>query len=146
MRGAWGGIAFDENTPRAVTQALRILAIADAVGAAEPIEVLHAFDLVEQRADDVPLIQAIADSSHAKVALITTDKSMRTRQHERAAFMDTGCVGIVLRGNWNHASLWDRARLSLLWWTTWVTQVRTARPGSLWQCPWSERPKPLKPF
>jgi hypothetical protein len=139
-------IAFDENTPRAVAHALRILAEADAIGSPEPMEVLHALDFVEKGTPDVTLIQAVADGTHARAALITTDKSMRTRVHERAAFTDTGCIGIVLRGKWNQASLWDRARLSLLWWTTWVDQVRGAPPGSLWQSPWAERPKPLKLF
>ena len=103
--------------------ALRILAEADAIGSPEPMEVLHALDFVEQGMPDITLIQAVTDGAHCKAVLITTDKAMRTRQHERAAFVDTGCIGIVLRGRWNHASLWDRARLSLLWWTTWTTRV-----------------------
>jgi PIN like domain len=139
-------VAFDENTPRAVAHALRALAVADTIGSAEPIEVLHALDLVERGTPDVTLIQAVADGTHTKAVLITTDKAMRTRQHERAAFADTGCIGIVLRGRWNHASLWDRARLSLLWWPIWVQQIQAAQPGTMWQCPWSERPKLLKPF
>ena len=139
-------VAFDENTPRAVAHALRILAVADAMGSPEPMEVLHALDFVERGTPDVTLIQAVADGTHAKAVLITTDKAMRTRQHERAAFVDTGCIGIVLRGQWNHASLWDRARMSLLWWSTWVAQAQQAHPGTLWHSPWSERPKPLKMF
>jgi hypothetical protein len=139
-------IAFDENTPQAVARALRILAEADAIGSAEPMEVLHALDLVQKGTPDVTLIQAVAEAAIGNAVLITTDKAMRTRQHERAAFVDTGCIGIVLVKHWNHASLWNRARLSLLWWTTWVEQGRTARPGSLWQSPWAERPKPLKPY
>jgi len=139
-------IAFDENTPRAVARALRILAAADAVDSEQPLEVLHVLDFLEQGTPDVPLIQAVADGSHRKAALITTDKAMRTRQHERAAFVDTGCIGIVLRGNWNHASLWDRARLSLMWWRVWTAQVQVAPPGSLWQSPWSQKPKPLRPY
>jgi PIN like domain len=139
-------IVFDENTPRAVAQALRILAFADAAGSLEPIEVLHALELVERGTPDVPLIQTVADGSHSPAALITNDKSMRTRQHERAAFSDTGCIGIVLRTQWNNASLWERAHASVLWWPTWVAAVSTAKPGTLWQCPWSTRPKPLRPF
>ncbi len=139
-------IAFDENTPPAVARAIRILAEADAIGAAEPMEVRHALDLVPRGTSDVLLIQAVANGASGKPVLITSDKSMRTRQHERAAFTQTGCIGIVLRGRWNHASLWDRARLTLVWWTTWVPQAQAAPPGSLWQCPWAERPKPLKPY
>jgi len=110
------------------------------------MQVLHALDFVDRGTPDVTLIQAVADGTDAKAVLITTDKAMRTRTHERAAFTETGCIGIVLRGHWNHASLWDRARLSLLWWSTWTKQARQAQPGTLWLCPWSERPKALKMF
>jgi len=139
-------IAFDENTPWAVTQALRILATAEAAGSPEEIEVLHAYDIVSKGTSDPTLIQAVAEGYRGKAALITSDKSMRTRRHERAAFTDTGCIGIVLRGHWNHASMWDRARSSLLWWNTWVAQVGSSDPGTLWQCPWAEKPKQLKSF
>lgn len=139
-------IVFDENMPPAVAHAVRILAAADAVDLPEPIEVLHARELVARKTPDVLLIQAVADGSHTKAALITTDKSMRTRRHERGAFTDTGCIGIVLLGHWNHAPMWDRARVTLRWWRTWVEQVEAAAPGSLWQCPWAERPKPLRRY
>ena len=139
-------IAFDENTPQVVAHAVKLIAEADAVGSAEPLEVLHALDVVAKGAKDVPLIHAVADGTHARAALVTTDKSMRTRHHERAAFRDTGCVGIVLRGGWNQASMWDRARLSLAWWTVWLETVHAATPGTLWQCPWSGTPKSLKPY
>lgn len=139
-------IVFDENMPPAVARAIRQLASALDVGSPDPAEVLHAFDLAGQGTKDVPLIQAVADGTHAKSALITTDKSMRTRAHERAAFIETGCIGIILRQHWNHASMMDRARLSVLWWETWVQTVAGAKPGSLWQCPWSNRPKSLNPF
>lgn len=139
-------VVFDENMPRALAQAMRILAEANAIGAPEPLEVLHALDVVKRGTSDIPLIEAVADAKHHKAALITTDKAMRTRQHERVAFTDTGCIGIILMGHWNHASLWDRARLSLIWWTTWIAQIEEAQPGSLWRSPWAERPKPLRQF
>jgi hypothetical protein len=67
-------IDFDENVPSAVARAIRELASALDAGSADSVEVLHAFDLVHRSADDVPLIQAVADGTHAKAALVTTDK------------------------------------------------------------------------
>jgi PIN like domain len=92
---------FDENTPSAVARALRILAEADGRGVPDPVEVLHATEVVARGTHDIPLIQAITDGAHAKTVLVTTDKSMRTRSHERAAFVETGCIGIILRTQWN---------------------------------------------
>lgn len=139
-------VVFDENMPRAVAHAVKAIAEAEAHGSGMALEVLHALDFIAKGAPDVLLIQAIAESSQGKAVLITTDKSMRTRQHERAAFTETGCIGIVLRQGWNHASMWDRARYSLLWWGTWLETVQAAGPGTLWECPWSQRPKRLKAF
>ncbi len=139
-------IAFDENTPRVVAHAIKLIAEAEMAGSVDPIEVLHALDFTVAGTKDVSLITMVADGTHRRAALITSDKSMRTRHHERAAFTDTGCIGIVLRGEWNHASMWDRARLSLHWWQTWIGTVSSAAPGSLWQCPWLSKPKALKTF
>jgi hypothetical protein len=139
-------LVFDENTPRVVAHAVKLIAEAETAGSPEPLEVLHALDLVGKGTHDVPLIQKVADGSHPRAALITSDKSMRTKLHERAAFTDTGCIGVVLRGNWSHASMWDRAHMSLLWWSVWVNTVSASAPGLLWQCPWSTKPKPLKLF
>lgn len=139
-------VVFDENMPKVVAHAVKIIAEAEAGGPGETLEVLHALDLIAKGTPDVLLIQAIADGSHGTAVLITTDKSMRTRQHERAAFTETGCIGIVLRQGWNHASMWERARFSLLWWGAWIETARDAKPGTLWECPWSQRPKKLKAF
>lgn len=136
-------LVFDENMPRVLAEALR--PIARALAASDSVEVLHALDLIPAGTPDVSLIEAVA-AFPGKAALITTDKSMRTRAHERAAFQATGCIGIVLVGGWNHAPLLERAQLSLVWWETWAEAVAVAAPGSLLKCPYSRRPKPLSPF
>jgi len=139
-------IVFDENTPKSVAHAIKLLAEPEFSIPNETLEVLHALDLIRPGTPDTTLIQSVADGTHAKSALITTDKSMRTRRHERAAFHQFGCIGIILRQNWNHASLWNRAHHTLLWWPIWQQTVQSVVPGTLWQSPWSHRPKPLKPF
>lgn len=96
--------------------------------------------------EDSLLVQAAAEGISARSALITTDKAIRTRRHERAAFTATGCIGIVLRGDWAHAPLWERAVLSVMWWPYWVETIESAQPGTLWQSPWSRRPKRLKAY
>ncbi len=139
-------IVFDENTPITVAHAIRLLIEPENIGRHDPIEVRHALDLFDKGLPDTTLIERVADNTHLKAALITTDKSMRTRQHERAAYTTTGCIGIVLRGQWNHASPWERAIGTLHWWSMWVETIEGARPGTLWQCPWSMRPKRMTPF
>lgn len=136
-------LVFDENMPRVLAEVLRPLANALAVQG--PVEVLHALDLIAKGTPDVTLVEAVV-AFPGKAALITTDKSIRTRSHERAAFDATGCIGIVLVGGWNHASLIERAKLSVIWWETWAAAVAAARPGTLLKCPFSTKPRPLLPF
>ena len=139
----WIGLGWHFPEPRQVLSTAPVRERTPS-GSPEPLEVLYARELVAKKTPDVLLIQAVADGSHTKAALITADKSMRTRQHERAAFTATGCIGIILLGGWNHATMWDRARMTLRWWRTWVEQISEAEPGSLWECPWQERPKRLR--
>ena len=139
-------VVFDENTPRVVAHAIKLIAEAEAAGGPEPLKVHHALDIVDHGTKDVLLIQAAVGAGHERAALITTDKAMRTRSHERAAFVETGCIGIVLTGGWSHASMMERARHSLLWWSTWIDGIRDAPVGILLRCPWSSKPKPLKRF
>jgi hypothetical protein len=139
-------VVFDENTPYVVARAVKLIAEAEATGAPYRLEVLHARDLVPPGTSDVLLILRVADGTHDRAALITTDKAIRTRYHERAAFQDTGCIGIVLLNEWNRASMWDRARHSLLWWKAWLAAIESSPPGCLWRSPWSTKPKPLRAF
>ena len=106
----------------------------------------HALDVFEKGLMDSTLIERVAGGAREKAALITSDRTMRTRVHERAAFAQTGCIGIVLRGHWAHASAWERAICALRWWSVWVETVAGAPPGFMWQCPWSMRPKKLERF
>jgi hypothetical protein len=90
-------VVFDENTPRRVAEAIALLVAAERAGAAEQVEVRHALDLVAPGTADVSLLERVADGAPGKAALITADRMIRTRHHERAAFARTGCIGIVLR-------------------------------------------------
>lgn len=134
-------IAFDENMPPAVVRALQVLVASENAGAREAIEVLHALDLAARGTGDVPLIHRIADGAIGKAALVTADRRQRTRAHERRAFEDAGVVGIVLARQWNQAPMWTRAQLVLAWWFEWIRTIDGAAPGTVWSCPYAQKPR-----
>lgn len=139
-------IVFDENMPHVGARAVGMVAEELARADGRHLDVCHALDVVAAGTADVTLIEAITTGENGRVVLVTTDKSMRTRRHERAAFEATGCIGIVLCQHWNHASMLDRVRHSLLWWETWIATVEASPKGTLWRCPWRARPAPLRFF
>ena len=92
---------------------------------------------------DEDLLGALKESG-IKQALITTDRAMRRRRHERSAVASTGAVVIVGVSNWNQtSSLWDRARMMLWWWPTIAESARSANPGTFLELPWRQGVKPL---
>jgi hypothetical protein len=93
---------------------------------------------------DVDLMSALQERG-IKQILVTTDRAMRRRKHERAAVASTQAVVIVGVSNWNQqSSLWDRARMMLWWWPTIVQSSEAADPGTFLELPW--RQKGLKPL
>lgn len=137
-------IVFDENMPRAVVRALRCLVEAEYAGAPEAIEVLHALDLCPQGTHDVPLIQRGAEGAVGKAALVTADRKMRSRKHEREAYRQSGVIGIALASQWNHLSMWARAQLVLAWFPAWVEAIAAADPGTMLDCPYAQKPRRMK--
>jgi hypothetical protein len=138
-------IAFDENMPPVVVRALRPLVESETAGTADPIEVLHAVDLGGRGTDDGPLIRRLAEGASGKAALVTADRKMRTRRHEREEFRRTGVIGIVLASNWNNQTMWVRAQLVLAWWPEWIMTISTSRPGVMWDCPFAMKPRRMRP-
>ena len=110
----------------------------------ESYEVVDVVSLGLRGAPDTDLLAAIGADGKQGV-LVTADRAMRTRKHEKAAVAATGAIVVVGVANWNKAAgLWDRARHMLWWWPTIVGSVRTSAPGSFLELPWGTRVTPLK--
>ncbi len=128
---------FDENHPPALARMLAPLA------EGETYEVTEVVGLGLRGAPDTELLAAICVDGRRGV-LITTDRAMRRRKHERAAVASSGAVVVVGVSNWNQqADLWERARMMLWWWIEIVASAKAADPGTFLELPWRQRTKPL---
>ncbi len=128
---------FDENHPPVLARMLVPLCESD------PYMVTDVRSLGLGGMKDEDLLRALHEPD-VKQVLVTTDRAMRRRKHERLAVASTGAVIVVGVSNWNQASsLWDRARMMLWWWPTIVEGARSADPGTFLELPWRQTVKPL---
>lgn len=128
---------FDENHPPVLANMIEPLA------KDEPYEVTDVAKLGLRGAPDVDLLAAICADGRQGV-LITADRAMRRRKHERAAVASSGAIVIVGVPNWNQqADLWDRARMMLWWWPTIVVSASLAAPGTFLELPWAQKVRSL---
>lgn len=106
--------------------------------------VAHVADLGLRGTPDADLLAAIC-AGGIRGVLVTADRAMRRRKHEKAAVAASGAVVVVGVANWNQtASLWDRARHMLWWWPTIVASAQNAAPGTFLELPWGTRTAPLR--
>jgi hypothetical protein len=109
----------------------------------EPYEVTSVLNMGLRGAPDVALLPAIC-AGVTRGVLITTDRAMRRRKHEKAAVAATGAVVVVGVANWNQQSeLWERARMMLWWWQQIVKSSIEANPGTFLELPWRTNVRPL---
>lgn len=125
-------IALDEHIPRTVLDAVQKLLEDKRIA---KIEVVGAVDYVEAPSrSDVPWLRKFAEDGGK--ALITGDKGMRSRVHERKALLDLGLIVFFLPPKWNNETFMDRAAFLLRWWSVIVECAQTSGPSTCWEVPY----------
>ena len=123
---------FDENHPPVLARMLVPLA------KDEPYTVTSVLDLDLRSTPDTELLAALRTTAERNV-LVTGDRAMRKRKHERAAVAATGAIVVVGVPAWNQQSdLWERARMMLWWWPTIVRSAGAADAGTFLELPWRQ--------
>jgi len=129
-------IALDEHIPKTVLDAVQQLLEDERIA---KIEIVGAVNYVEAPSrSDVPWLRKFAEDG-GKV-LITGDKAMRSRLHERQALLELGLIVFFLPANWNNEPFMMRAAFLLRWWSVIVERAMTSKPSTCWEIPYSWAP------
>lgn len=124
-------VAFDEHIPPPVRDAVKPLS--DGLSS-KPIEVVAAKDYAKPPASsDVPWLENFAADGGR--AVISGDKGMRRRPHEREAITDLGLIVIFLPPSWNNAEFSAKSGYILYWWPVIMKLIRTSNRGTCWELP-----------
>ena len=128
---------LDENFPPVLARMLAPLA------EGEPYTVTSVQGLDLRGTPDAELLAALRATAERNV-LVTADRAMRKRKHERAAVATTGAIVVVGVAAWNQQpGLWERARMMLWWWPTIVRSAGAADAGTFLELPWGPRVRAL---
>ena len=87
---------FDENHPSALARMIAVPADAES----ESYTVTHVVALGLRGKPDTEVLAAIC-ADGARGVLVTTDRAMRRRSHEKAAVAKAGAIVVVGVSNWN---------------------------------------------
>lgn len=91
------------------------------------------------KSSDVPWLDRFAESKGH--AIISGDKKMRQRPHERLALYQHDFVVIFFEASWSEWDFYKKSALMLHWWPQITTKIKTADKGTFWVVPadWPQR-------
>lgn len=131
-------LALDENLPPALAHATNALLVPHG---GQAISIPERFGT---GIGDLEWIGALRQEDGW--AVLTADRRLRTRPHERLALMQSGLVFFVLAQGWNQESFWPKAAGVIRWLPSMIEAFSTVRPPALLAIPYRWTPKPLKPI
>lgn len=79
-------------------------------------------------------------------AVLTQDRKLRTRPHERLALEQSGLVVFILAHGWGPEPYWQTAAGVIRWLPSMLDAFRAARPPMLFEVPHRWTPALLRPF
>jgi PIN like domain len=77
-------------------------------------------------------------------AVLTADRRLRTRPHERHALEQSGLVVFILAPGWNQESYWSKAAGVVRWLPRILAAYQAAHPPALFLIPHRWTPAPLR--
>jgi hypothetical protein len=140
-------VAFDEHVPPAFAKTFIALAKEPVIRRVSRDIVLEsAADYTPKPKDadyikgnDVPWLDRFAAAGGR--AVISGDKKMREKPHEKLCLHQHGLVGIFFEAQWNEWNFFRKTALLLYWWEEVTTKIKTAARGTFWVIPNSFSPK-----
>lgn len=130
-------LAVDENLPPALAHAI------DALLAAEGGKAVSIPERFGPGVADLDWITTLRDERGW--AVLTADRRLPTRPHERLALMQSGLLFFVLAPGWNQEPYWPKAAGVIRWLPSMLDAYRAVLPPALLDIPYRWRPAALRP-
>lgn len=77
-------------------------------------------------------------------AVLTVDRKLRTRPHEREALGQSGLIVFVLAHGWNQEPYWPKAAGVVRWLPSMIEAASDVTPPALMEIPHRWTPRPLR--
>lgn len=133
-------VALDENIPLGIVRAFQALT---KEGTISGVEFVSARDYSEDHEkDDVPWVKRFAADGGG--VIISGDKRMRGRLHERDALASVGMIVFYFTSAWSNANEFTKSAMLLLWWPKIAEYMESSKAGACWEIPFQWHWKELR--
>jgi len=133
-------IAFDEHIPPTLVKAVQALAEESGPITAKIVTAKDYVQPGDPKGDDTPWVQRFAVDG-GKV-IVSGDRQMRARLHERKALSDAGITVVFFSSTWSQKNAFVKCAMLLNWWPKIWECVNNAKPGECFEIPfqwnWTE--------
>jgi hypothetical protein len=129
-------LALDANLPSAIARAVHALLMPYGGRA------IHIRDHFGPAVTDLEWIGKL--HGDGGWAVLTADRRLRTRPHERQALRDTELVVFILASGWNQAGYWSQAAGIIRWLPHMIEAAATHKPPVLLDIPHHFSPRPIR--
>lgn len=126
-------VAFDEHIPFAIVCVFKTLGGEGFLRGYEFVSAKDYHALDDRKNDDRPWLQRFKDDGGRVV--ITGDRKMRSRLHERIALQRAGFTVMFLGRAWDEMDRYGRAAVLIRWWPVIERNLVAAAPGTFWEIP-----------
>ena len=126
-------IAFDEHIAPPVVVVFKALAEQGFLRGYGFVSARDYHASIDPKNDDRPWLQRFKeDGGHV---VITGDRKMRGRPHERRALKDAGFTVMFLGRPWDEMERYGRAAILVRWWPVIEKHLPVAPPATFWEIP-----------
>lgn len=133
-------VALDENIPLGIVRAFQALT---KEGTLRGVEIVSAREYAEDHEkDDVPWIKRFAVDGGQ--VIISGDKRMRARVHERDALTSAGMIVFFFTSSWSSKNDFTKSAMLLNWWPKIAEYIANGKPGDFWEIPFQWNLKGLR--
>jgi hypothetical protein len=122
-------IAFDEHIPPVMVKVFKTLALGNHLVKAEFVAARDY--AIPGVTGDVPCLNAFAKDSGKVV--ISGDRRMRSRPHERQALVDAKFKVFFFVPKWNQENGFSKAAFLIKWWPDIQAKINDSSSGQCWE-------------
>lgn len=100
---------------------------------AEGDSAIHLRDKFVQNTSDVEWIRTLG--SEGEWTIVSGDYMISRKEHERAAWKESGLTAFFLAKGWTNFEIWEQAWRLVRWWPRINEQARLVQPGAGFEVP-----------
>ena len=126
-------LAFDEHVPKGLVKVFQVLAEEGSIPPIQKVVSARDYAKPQDKGDDQHWVRRFSQDGGR--VIVSGDKKMRARPHERRALVDEGMIVFFFSPVWSEKNMFVKGAMLLNWWPKILETASSAPTPSLWRVP-----------